>query len=175
MVVDLLREPIERDELIKKYELQEEESSVIHSKIGKDNYLNLIGSIRDKLEGQKLDIIIGGPPCQAYSYIGRARDLNGMKNDDRNYLFLYYIEFLKAFKPKIFVFENVPGIITAGKGKYLREMRELMDEAGYKTDYKILNAADFGVPQNRKRVILIGWNKNSKLNAYPEFPVIKRD
>lgn len=166
---------ITRENLIKKYGLQKEKDSVICSKIGEDNYKDLIGQIKTRLNGQRLDMIIGGPPCQAYSYIGRARDENGMCNDDRNFLYKYYIEFLKALKPKIFVFENVPGLESAGKGKYLKDMRELMEKAGYETDYRILNAVDFGVPQNRKRVILVGWTKEAKLNGYPDFKKVERD
>jgi len=164
-----------REALIGKYGLQKERDSVICAKIGKGNYNELIRQIKERLNGQKLDIIVGGPPCQAYSYIGRARDSKNMRQDERNFLYRYYIEFLKILKPKIFVFENVPGLETAGKGKYLRDMRRLMRRAGYNTDYKILNAADFGVPQNRKRVILVGWNKTSKLNGYPDFPATERE
>ncbi len=164
---------ITRDELIHKHNLQKEQDSVICTEIGEHNYVKLIEQIKSKLNGQNLDIIVGGPPCQAYSYIGRARDDQNMKNDTRNYLYKYYIAFLKALKPKIFVFENVPGLVTAGNGKYLRNMRRLMKESGYETDFKILNAADFGVPQNRKRIILVGWSKKSQLKQYPEFPQSK--
>lgn len=166
---------ITRDELIEKYGLQKERDSVICAKIGNDNYKELIQQIKDRLDGQQLDFIVGGPPCQAYSYIGRARDDNNMRRDERNFLYRYYVEFLKAFRPKMFVFENVPGLQSAGKGRYLRDMQKLMKKAGYNTSYKILNAADFGVPQNRKRVILVGWNKNSKLKDYPEFSKVKRE
>ncbi|MDP2704566.1 MAG: DNA (cytosine-5-)-methyltransferase [bacterium] len=165
---------ITRDALIEKYGLQKERDSVICSKINEGNYKELIDQIKAKLNGENLDMIVGGPPCQAYSYIGRARDENGMRNDDRNFLYKYYVEFLKALKPKIFVFENVPGLESAGKGKYLRDMRRLMKKAGYETDYRILNAVDFGVPQNRKRIILVGWSKNSSLKSYPNFSEVER-
>lgn len=166
---------ISRDKLIEKYGLQKEKDSVICAKIGKGNFKDLIKQIKDRLNGEKLDIIVGGPPCQAYSYIGRARDDHNMKRDERNFLYRYYVEFLKAFKPKIFVFENVPGLESAGKKRYLRDMRRMMKAAGYKTAYEVVNAADFGVPQNRKRIILVGWNKKSKLKGYPEFEKISRN
>ncbi len=172
---DYILGKVTRDALIEKYSLQKERDSVIHSKINEGNYKELIEQIKAKLNGQSLDMVVGGPPCQAYSYIGRARDEHGMKNDDRNFLYKYYIEFLKALKPKIFVFENVPGLKSAGKGKYLRDMQRLMKKAGYETGYDILNAADFGVPQNRKRVILVGWSKDSKLKEYPKFKEVERD
>lgn len=160
---------VSRDELIEKYHLQKERDSVICAKVGKDNYKELIKRVQNLLGDGHLDIIVGGPPCQAYSHIGRARDDHNMKWDSRKFLYRYYIEFLKAFRPKIFVFENVPGLTSSGKGRYLKEMRRMMARAGYKTDFKILNAVDFGVPQNRKRIILVGWNNKSKLTGYPEF------
>lgn len=166
---------ITRESLIEKYGLQKERDSVICSKIKEDNYKDLIKQIKTRLNGESLDMIVGGPPCQAYSYIGRARDEHNMRNDDRNFLYKYYVQFLKALKPKIFVFENVPGLKSAGKGKYLRDMQRLMKKAGYETDYRILNAADFGVPQNRKRVILVGWSKESKLKEYPDFKKVDRE
>lgn len=169
-----LQGKISREHLIEKYGLQKERDSVICAKIGKENYKDLIEQVKTRLNGKSLDIIVGGPPCQAYSYIGRARDKN-MHSDERNFLYKYYIEFLKALKPKMFIFENVPGIQSAGKGEYLKDMLQLMKEAGYSTDYKILNAADFGVPQNRKRVILVGWNKKSGLKVYPQFPKVERN
>ncbi len=162
---------ISRDALIEKHGLQKERDSVICAEIGKENYSELIKQIKERLGGRGLDIIVGGPPCQAYSYIGRARDDKNMNRDRRNFLYRYYVEFLKSLKPKLFVFENVPGLETAGGGKYILDMRRLMKRAGYNTDYKILNAADFGVPQNRKRIILIGWHKTSKINGYPDFPI----
>ena len=162
---------ISRDALIEKYGLQKERDSVICAEIGKENYGELIKQIKERLNGQELDVIVGGPPCQAYSYIGRARDDKNMRRDGRNFLYRYYVEFLKSLKPKLFVFENVPGLETAGVGRHLRDMRRLMKRAGYSTDYKILNAADFGVPQNRKRIIMIGWSKTSGIINYPDFPI----
>ncbi len=161
---------ITRESLIEKYDLQKERDSVICAEIGRESYRRLIRHVKDKLAGRPLDIIIGGPPCQAYSHIGRARDERNMKGDRRNFLYRYYVEFLKALKPKIFVFENVPGLETAGGGRYLRDMRYLMKRAGYETDYRILDAMDFGVPQSRKRIILVGWSRESGLDGYPEFP-----
>ena len=164
-----------RDAIIQKYSLYTEMDSVVCTEINENNYATLIQKIKHNLKDRELDFIVGGPPCQAYSYIGRARDNNKMQDDKRNFLYKYYIEFLKALQPKIFVFENVPGLVTAGKGKYLNDMRSLMKKVGYETDYKILNAADFGVPQNRKRIILVGWNKKCQLKEYPKFPEVERD
>jgi DNA (cytosine-5)-methyltransferase 1 len=122
-----------------------------------------------ELGDKEVDVIIGGPPCQAYSVAGRAR--KDMSNDPRNTLYKYYVEFLKKYQPKMFVFENVPGILSASNGEFLEKIFEAVREAGY--DLAIppknhLNAKDFGVLQDRKRVIIIGWKKELGL-SYPEF------
>ena len=162
-------------EIVEKYGLQKEFDSVIQARISKDNCPALIREVQNKLEGDKVDVIIGGPPCQAYSHIGRASDKKHMRRDERKFLYEYYVEFLKVLQPKIFIFENVPGLLSAGKGIYLRQMRQLMKKVGYNTDLRILNMADYGVPQERKRVILIGWNNKTSMKCYPEFGRIKRD
>lgn len=164
----------DRNLLIKENGLEKEAESVIHAQISLENRASLIEEVRKRLSGEKLDLIIGGPPCQAYSHIGRASDPRKMRRDPRKFLYEHYVEFLKAFKPKAFVFENVPGLLSAGKGSYLAEMRRLMKKAGYTTDYRLLNAADFGVPQDRKRVILIGWREGSGIEKYPDFKEIVR-
>jgi DNA (cytosine-5)-methyltransferase 1 len=104
--------------------------------------------------------------------VGRAVKGDGMVNDPRNYLYKLYIKVLKKYRPKMFVFENVPGLLTANKGQYLRDMEKAFCEAGYEIKYKVLNSADFGVLQNRHRVILIGWEKGST-HYYPNFTVTK--
>jgi len=124
--------------------------------------------IDTELGKEKVDIVIGGPPCQAYSVAGRARDPKGMADDPRNHLYKYYVEFLKRYKPKMFVFENVPGILSANNGQYLDLIFKAVKEAGYELDKRVLNAKNFGVLQDRKRVIIIGWKKNLKLK-YPSF------
>ena len=165
---------VSKQELINKFELHREKDSVLCAAISENNYKDLIESVKYRLNNRQLDFIIGGPPCQAYSHIGRARDKQNMKDDMRNYLYKYYVAFLKELKPKIFIFENVPGLITADKGKHLKDMRQAMQEAGYSTDFRLLNTADFGVPQNRKRIILVGWHKRSSMQSYPEFETIER-
>jgi len=82
---------------------------------------------------KNIDVLLGGPPCQAYSLVGRARDPHNMEYDRRNYLYRYYIEFLKEFNPEIFLFENVPGLISAGKGQLLEDIKRYMKGVGYET------------------------------------------
>jgi DNA (cytosine-5)-methyltransferase 1 len=121
---------------------------------------------------KKVDLIIGGPPCQAYSLAGRAQDKNSMKDDYRNYLFESFVEVVKAFEPKLFVFENVPGMLSAVPGGIPVKQRifDAFDEIGYEIKEPeelqdvVLDASHFGVPQKRKRVILIGVKKNRKFN-----------
>lgn len=142
-------------------------STVLNYEISWDNIEEIFKRVDENLKGKKIDLIVGGPPCQAYSLIGRARDVNSMLGDKRNYLYILYGEFLKRYKPKYFVFENVLGLLSAkdtDEQLHFDKMRKLFRECGYKTEYKQLNAADYGVLQNRKRIILIG-----KYGAEQEF------
>lgn len=145
--------------------------SVINSEISENN-LKIIFTQIDKINNsQNVDLVIGGPPCQAYSIIGRARDPQNMEFDKRNFLYLQYVSFLKKYKPKIFVFENVPGILSAKNGEHFSNIIRSINKAGYSVDYQILDAKDFGVLQSRKRVILIGWLTELNLK-YPDFKPI---
>ncbi len=117
----------------------------------------------------KIELIVGGPPCQAYSQVGRSRKC--MDDDPRNHLYELYCQVLKRYEPEMFVFENVPGLLTAGGGKYLQSIQATFRESGYEPDFRVIDAADFGVLQQRKRVILIGW-KIGTTHSYPTFPRI---
>lgn len=144
--------------------------SVINEFISKDTLNTIFSKVDHSLDGKQIDLIVGGPPCQAYSIIGRAR--GNMKDDPRNHLYIQYAEFLKYYQPKYFVFENVLGLLSARnpEGKlYLEKMMELFKEVGYSVEYKTLNAVDFGVLQNRKRIILIGKKGTDHKDFYPEF------
>jgi len=141
--------------------------SVINEEISDNTIESIFEKIDSQLDEKKVDVIIGGPPCQAYSLVGRSRDPNGMKGDKRNFLFRYYAKFLIRYKPKYFVFENVLGLLTAGNAKYLNEMLELFEEIGYSADMKVLNAEEYGVLQKRRRVIIIGRKGKAKFH-FPE-------
>jgi len=124
---------------------------------------------------QKVDVISGGPPCQAYSLAGRIRDEKGMKNDYRNFLFESYIKIVSHFKPKLIVFENVEGILSAiPTGERITDLiREAFNEEGYEIindlrKYALLDLTEFGVPQKRKRVIIVGVRKDSEKIDYQE-------
>ena len=117
--------------------------------------------------GGSVDLIVGGPPCQAYSVAGRVRDENGMKNDYRNYLFEHYIEVVNHYAPKAFIFENVPGMLSAAPGdgseRIANRIQKQFSEAGYvivdNLNDAVVDFTEYGVPQNRKRVILLGLSK----------------
>ena len=145
-------------------------SSVLNRKIEAETLPEICKEINTLSCGKKIDLIVGGPPCQAYSLVGRSRDENRMLGDKRNYLFNHYVSFLEHFKPKYFVFENVVGILSAkddGGVRYFDLMREAFRSAGYETEYSVLSAKKFGVPQDRKRVILVG-RLGTKTGFFPK-------
>lgn len=121
----------------------------------------------DYLVGKtKVDLIIGGPPCQAYSIAGRIRDKHGMQNDYRNYLFESYLKLVEHYKPDFFLFENVMGILSAKPGgiSIIDRIRSSFSESGYEItdrikDLAVFDVSEYGIPQYRKRVILLGINK----------------
>ena len=125
---------------------------------GLDNLVN---------KGGKVDLIIGGPPCQAYSIAGRIRDENGMRDDYRNYLFESYVKVVKQYRPKAFVFENVPGILSAKPGgvPIIDVICKTFDEAGYvvlsNLKSALLDFSEFGIPQRRDRIIILGLSKEA--------------
>ena len=137
-------------------------NEVIEKDITSDDILS---DIDKAVAGRSVDVIIGGPPCQAYSTAGRVRDSKGMASDPRNFLFESYVRILEHYRPKFFVFENVTGLLSAKvNGKPI--LPSIMEALGmaYKvvSDPAILvhNTADYGVPQIRKRVIIMGVRKD---------------
>jgi DNA (cytosine-5)-methyltransferase 1 len=129
-----------------------------------------------KIIGNKnIDLVIGGPPCQAYSIAGRVRDNNKMNNDYRNYLFESYLEVVKSFNPKLIVFENVEGILTAKPGgiSIIDRISKSFQKLGYdiSSDLRndaMFNVSEYGVPQNRKRIIILGVSKKYFKNKTQE-------
>lgn len=126
---------------------------------------------------QKVDLIVGGPPCQAYSIAGRVRDKNGMHDDYRNFLFESYVKIVDQFKPKAFVFENVEGILSAKPGGIyiIERIKKSFEEIGYQISNDLRKDALFdtsyySIPQKRKRVIIFGVKKsvdsNEKINQF---------
>lgn len=140
--------------------------------IGKDTINGIFEKV-DVLKGDKtIDIIIGGPPCQAYSVAGRARMGKAVEEDPRNELYKYYVQFLERYQPKMFVFENVLGIITAKRGEPFADLKKLVDNLGYNMEARVQIASEHGVLQKRQRVIIVGWKRSeSHKYCYPELEV----
>ena len=110
--------------------------------------------IKELIGDTTIDLIIGGPPCQGMSLSGPRKF-----DDPRNKLYLSYIRFVQEIKPKAFVIENVPGLVSLFKGQIKNSIIERLTNLGYKVGYRILCAADYGVPQSRKRVVFVGLKK----------------
>lgn len=138
----------------------------------KKNFPNTEVIVKDitKLDLQKqfgkysgeIDVVVGGPPCQGFSQKGKRMSVN----DSRNFLFKYYVEVVKIVNPKYFVMENVPNLLTTENGYFKEEIEMLFAKLGYKITADVLNACDYGVPQNRKRAVIIG----KKGNTPPKLP-----
>ena len=115
----------------------------------------------------KADIIVGGPPCQGFSYAGKR-----FIDDPRNFLFREFVDVVKKVKPPIFLLENVEGIITSNEGKTFESIKESFKALGYKLAGKKIHAVTYGVPQKRKRIVLIGVKKGNPESLFPD-PVIE--
>ena len=169
-----LRKEISRDELYAHIPSNILET-VINQEISEKTINGIFKTIDNLCLNKTVDIIIGGPPCQAYSMAGRAKQKKlqeEQKIDDRNYLYKFYCRFLKKYQPKMFVFENVPGLLTANQGKYFKNLQAYLKKVGYQIEWRTLNASDFGVLQNRKRIIIVGWKIGSQYN-FPDLKPIK--
>jgi len=114
------------------------------------------------LSKNEIDIIIGGPPCQAYSTVGKR-----LLDDPRGKLFQEFYRLVKEVKPKIFIFENVKGLLSMNGGELFKTIINLFKEINYTVDYKVLNSANYGVPQIRERVFIVGTLSNKKFQ-FPE-------
>lgn len=144
------------------YTETDSEKAVLEADITSED---IVKRIRDVVGEQSVDVIIGGPPCQSFSSLGVAKDENNMEDDPRNFLFESYVKILNAFLPKVFVFENVTGILKAKvKKKKIFDLvsRELSVNYNIVKDPAtiVLNATHYGVPQERKRVIILGVRKD---------------
>ena len=165
-----------RNHLKKRWGIQDSEERVLQFDIQRTE--ELFNGWKDKKFGEskgldalvgnrQLDVIIGGPPCQAYSVAGRIRDEHGMREDYRNYLFESYLKVVQHYKPRVFVFENVPGILSAKPGdgsvRIIDLIQKAFADAGYAVlpdlSNAIIDMTEYGVPQNRKRIIILGVSK----------------
>ena len=136
---------------------------ILNKEISKDTIPSIFDFIDQRLGNNELDGIIGGPPCQAYSTIGRANNKSKKPTDKRIYLYKHYLDFLDKYKPKFFVFENVKGLLSfkdlSGELLLPKIICEF-DKCGYEVDYQIVDASNYGVVQKRERLILVGHRKD---------------
>ena len=160
------------EEIFIHYDIQDTKGLLDGTK--KEGFESKVG-LKKLLGGISVDLIVGGPPCQAYSLAGRAQDKFGMKKDYRNYLFESFARLVQIYSPNFFVFENVPGILSAKPGDILitDRIRTVFDSIGYEisTDLRneaLIDISYYGVPQIRKRVIIFGTKKNNR-NKIPKF------
>lgn len=138
-------------------------NKVINSEINAENLPNIFEKINMLLENKTVDGIIGGPPCQAYSTIGRKRNESKKLNDERIYLFNFYADFLKRYQPSFFVFENVQGLVSFKNSEgnllfpeMLEHFKTVLGIDEYTIDYRIINCGEYGVSQNRNRLFVVG-------------------
>lgn len=125
----------------------------------------LYNSIGDK----KVHIVVGGPPCQGFSYAGKR-----FIDDPRNFLFREFVAVVAKLKPTIFLMENVEGILTSNDGKTFKSIKESFESLGYRLAGRKIHAVEYGVPQKRKRIVLIGTKKGDPENLFPE-PITKEE
>lgn len=118
----------------------------------------------------KVDVLIGGSPCQSFSIIGKRGGLE----DTRGTLFYEYARLINEIKPKAFIYENVPGMLTHDKGKTWKTIQEVFKSLGYDYEPKILNAMDFGIPQDRRRLFVVGVKKGKKKFVFPKTKDLKK-
>lgn len=129
----------------------------------------LDNDVKEKIYGYRgqIDILVGGPPCQGFSHAGKR-----IIDDPRNQMFMEFISAIAALTPSVVIMENVPGFMTLDDGKFLSQAKELWKEMGYACEARVMNTSHYGVPQKRKRVILIGvkYNIIDNINIEELFP-----
>lgn len=146
-----------------RFNLPHKSNSVLNLDLSKN-----VNSVITKLKDKKIDVLIGGPPCQGFSVIGRVKRgtiedrRNGFIDDPRNKLFKSFVKVIEAIKPKAFLMENVSAVRSASN--YEELIIQSFKDSGYNVSSEIFNAGDFGIPQNRKRIFFIGFRKDFKIS-----------
>lgn len=189
-----LKDEITKEEIYGRFPdiKREIDLEVIKAEFGKDGLEEILKRIEDARKyygASKFHVVLGGPPCQPYSLVGRSRDPDRMMLDGRHFLYEYYLKILKTLQPDFFIFENVPGLITAkAKGEEMfskmlddfgsvypsYEIAPSFDEYSRNPRQYLLNSAMYGVPQKRRRVVFIGYRKSLLLKNSDVKNVFKR-
>ena len=148
---------------------EEVTKDILNVEISGETISSILKFIDNRLDNKEIDGIIGGPPCQAYSTIGRANNKSKKTTDKRIYLYKYYLDFIDKYKPKFFIFENVKGLLSFkdlyGDFLFPKIVKEF-NKCGYSIDYKVIDASDYGVVQKRERLILVGHRKDLLLERH---------
>jgi DNA (cytosine-5)-methyltransferase 1 len=132
-------------------------------KISESSWYDDITNLNSTKYKYKIDLLVGGSPCQSFSLVGKRMGFE----DTRGTLFYEFARILKETKPKVFIFENVKGLINHDGGKTFEIIKSTFHELGYKFSYKVMNSKDYGIPQNRERIFVVGF-RDKKINF--EFP-----
>jgi DNA (cytosine-5)-methyltransferase 1 len=146
-----------------------EQSYKANYKINNDNFFYDVNLLDGKDFRGKIDLFVGGSPCQSFSVIGSR----GGFEDARGTLFYEYARLVKEIQPKVFIYENVYGVLTHDKGNTWKVMQNIFDELGYHYRWKILNAKDYGIPQSRKRLYVVGFKNKNDFDKF-DFPNPKK-
>ena len=133
-------------------------------KIDDKNWYDDVHDINGEKYQGKIDLLVGGSPCQSFSMVGKRRGLE----DTRGTLFYEFARVVKESQPKVFIYENVKGLINHDKGKTFEIIKATFDELGYRYYYKVLNAKDYGMPQHRERIFVVGFKDKSIEFNFPE-------
>ena len=141
-------------------------SYLANYKIGKDRFHWNVSFLDGNQYKNEVDLFVGGSPCQSFSLVGKQRGLE----DTRGTLFYEYARLVSELKPKVFIYENVKAVLSNDNGKTWETMQKVFTDLDYTWDFKVLNAKDYGIPQNRERVYVVGFRNDLKLNKNFTFP-----
>ena len=144
-------------------------SFLANYKISEKNWYDDVHDIKGSKYRDKIDLLVGGAPCQSFSMVGKRKGLN----DDRGNLSLHFIKKVNEVKPKVFIFENVRALLSVDSGLAWKTIYNQFLKTGYDIKFDLLNAKNFGVPQNRERLFVIGFKKQTDFN-FPRAITLKK-
>lgn len=140
------------------------ESYFANYEIAEKNWYNDVHNIDGKKYKGKIDLLVGGSPCQSFSMVGKRRGFN----DTRGTLFYEFARVVKESQPNVFIFENVKGLINHDNGNTFETIKATFNELGYKYYYQVLNSKNYGIPQHRERIFVVGFKDNSIDFQFPD-------
>lgn len=140
------------------------ESYFANYNISDENWYNDVYDIQGKKYKGKIDLLVGGSPCQSFSMVGKRKGLE----DTRGTLFYEFARVVKESQPKVFIYENVKGLVNHDKGNTFETIKATFDELGYRYFYKVLNAKDYGIPQHRERIFVVGFRDKRLTFKFPK-------